>query len=98
MDYNESLVYKELLENSKIIADNIMRNIRRLGLRFTLDELKLGDGNCFFRGILQQCKREEIYSSLPDEVKPRLQAIQLLVLCTIDRVISSMSIVDKDFV
>ena len=69
MNYDESLVYKELLENSEILADNIMKNIRRLGLRFTLDELTLGDGNCFFRGILQQCKREEIYSSLPEEVK-----------------------------
>ena len=69
MDYNESMVYKELLENSRTLADNIMKNIRRLGLRFTLDELTLGDGNCFFRGILQQCQREDIYSSLSDEVK-----------------------------
>ena len=71
MDYNESLVYKEMLENSEKLAEEIMKNIRRLGLEinFALDDLTLADGNCFFRGILQQCRRPEVYSTLPDEVK-----------------------------
>ena len=69
MDYNKSLVYKELLESSRILADQIMINIRRLGLPYTLDELTLGDGNCFFRAIIQQCKRLEVYITLPKEVK-----------------------------
>ena len=69
MEYNESLVYKELLENSRILAADIMTNIRRLGLNFILDKVTLGDGNCFFRAILQQLKRSEVYSTLPGEVK-----------------------------
>ena len=71
MEYNESLVYKELLENSEKLAEDIMANIRRLGLdvNFTMDDLTLADGNCFFRGVLQQCRRPHFYSTLPDEVK-----------------------------
>ena len=71
MDYNESLVYKELLENSEKLAEDIMANIRRLGLdiNFTMDDLTLADGNCFFRGILQQCRRPDVYTTLPEEVK-----------------------------
>ena len=69
MSYDESLVYKELMENSRILAQQILTNIRRLGHNFTLDGLTLGDGNCFFRAILQQCRRPEVYSTLPDEVK-----------------------------
>ena len=59
MDYNESMVYKELIENSKKLADTIMANIRRLGLdiNFSMDSLTLADGNCFFRGIMQKCTR-----------------------------------------
>ena len=71
MDYNESLVYKELLENSEKLAQDIMTTIRRLGLdvNFTRDDLTLADGNCFFRGVLQQCRRTDVYSTLPDDVK-----------------------------
>ena len=71
MDYNESLVFKELIENSRRLADAIMANIRRLGLQinFDMDDLTLADGNCFFRGILQQCRRPEVYHTLSDEVK-----------------------------
>ena len=41
MDYNESLVYKEVSENSERLADDIMTTIRRLGLdiNFTMDGL-----------------------------------------------------------
>ena len=71
MDYNESMVYKELIENSKKLADTIMANIGRLGLdiNFSMDSLTLADGNCFFRGIMQQCRRNEVYRTLPEEVK-----------------------------
>ena len=71
MDYNESMVYKELLDNSEKLAEDIMRNIRRLGLdvNFRMDDLTLADGNCFFRGVLQQCRRPEVYPTLPNEVK-----------------------------
>ena len=71
MDYEESLVYKELLENSRKLAESIMANIRRLGLdvNFLMDDLTLADGNCFFRGVLQQCRRPEVYPTLPNEVK-----------------------------
>ena len=53
MDYNEYLVFKELLESSRILADEIMDNTRRLGLTFTLDELTEGDGNCCFFKLQQ---------------------------------------------
>ena len=71
MDYEESLVYKELLENSRKLAESIMANIRRLGLdvNFLMDDLTLADGNCFFRGVLQQCRRPDMYCTLSEEVK-----------------------------
>ena len=71
MHYDESLVYKELIESSRRLAGDIMANIRRLGLQinFDMDDLTLADGNCFFRGILQQCRRPEVYHTLSDEVK-----------------------------
>ena len=71
MEYDKSQVYKELLESSRLLAEDIMNNIRRLGLdvNFTMDDLTLADGNCFFRGIMQQCRRSEVYCTLSDEVK-----------------------------
>ena len=60
MDYNDSLVYKELLETSEKLAGDIMRNVRRLGLEinFIMDDLTLADGNCFFRGIIHDVEEQ----------------------------------------
>ena len=43
-----------------------------------LDKLTKADGNCFFRGILQQCGRQEVYLNLPDEVKVMVDSMNHL--------------------
>ena len=51
------------------IADEIMETVIILELPFKLDQLTKGDGNCFLRAIIKQCKRPEIFSQLRPLVK-----------------------------
>ena len=51
------------------IAKEIMDTVNKLELPFKLDQLTQGDGNCFPRAIIQQCKRPEIFSQLRPPIK-----------------------------
>ena len=42
------------------LAAEILETINRTGLPFKLDAITQGDGNCFARGITQQCKRDPV--------------------------------------
>ena len=45
------------------LAQKIEEIIRQIELPFKLDEITIGDGNCFARAVLQQCQRNQ----LPEE-------------------------------
>ena len=66
---NEILEQEVPFQSERRIADEIMETVIRLELPFKLDQLTKGDGNCFPRAIIQQCKRPEIFSQLRTLVK-----------------------------
>ena len=39
------------------LAQQIEETIRQTELPFKMDEITIGDGNCFTRAVLQQCQR-----------------------------------------
>ena len=51
------------------MAFEIMNAILRCDLHIKLDEITLGDGNCFPRAVVQQCNREEIHKNLDNHKK-----------------------------
>ena len=55
---NESYAYSLLSNHSA--ADRIVNNARRIGLNVSYDEPTLGDGNCFYRAVVQQLRIPEI--------------------------------------
>ena len=57
------------MESGMRIGKEIMMMVRRLGLPYEMDEVTLGDGNCFPLAILQQCKRRDIYTNLENSIK-----------------------------
>ena len=50
-------------------ANQIVRYARNNGLSVTYDSPTEGDGNCFYRAIVQQLKRDEIR----EQISPSLQ-------------------------
>ena len=55
------------------MAFEIMNAIVRCDLRIKLDEITLGDGNCFPRAVVQQCNRFEINKNLDNHKKSAAQ-------------------------
>ena len=51
------------------IADDILKGLRKNGLQFKLDHITEGRGNCLFVAVLQQLKREPLYSGLSPAIK-----------------------------
>ena len=51
------------------IADAILKGLRKNGLQFKLDHITEGRGNCLFVAVLQQLKREPLYSGLSPAIK-----------------------------
>ena len=48
------------LKKMAVSAIEIVNNARRIGLNITSDLPTLGDGNCFYRAVVQQLKRSTI--------------------------------------
>ena len=51
------------------IAKEILQTIKRLNLPYKLDAITQGKGDCFPLAIIAQCKREEIYTKLPQNIQ-----------------------------
>lgn len=54
-----------------LLAQDIEETICRTELPFKLDDITLGDGNCFARAVTQQCQREQVKNYL----KSRRQSV-----------------------
>ena len=52
------------MESGVRIGKEIMMMVKKLELPYQMDEVTLGDGNCFPLAILQQCNRQDIKKSL----------------------------------
>ena len=70
MDYLETFNHKEW-EASRLCAEQMMRDILRLKEEYELDQITLGDGQCFMTSCIQQLRRPTINCALP----PRWQQI-----------------------
>ena len=71
MDYEETFGQGEAWENSRLWADEMMRSVPGLREHFRLDQITLGDGQCFMTSVIQQLRRSDVSSSL----SPRWQHI-----------------------
>ena len=63
--------------NERILADEILQEIRKKGVEVKLDDLTKGDGNCFMIGTLQQMKREDVQVNLNEEQKGLKRSLEL---------------------
>ena len=54
------------------MAFAIMNAISRCQLHMQLDEITQGDGNCFPRAVVQQCRREEIQKNIENSKKMKV--------------------------
>jgi hypothetical protein len=54
------------------MAFNIMNTISKCQLHMIMDEITQGDGNCFPRAVMQQCKRQEIKNSINKNIKMKV--------------------------
>ena len=57
------------MESGVRIGKEIMMMVKKLELPYQMDEVTLGDGNCFPLAILQQCNRQDIKKSLACSIK-----------------------------
>ena len=72
MGYEETLkLGNEMWQVSRECADEMLRTIPGLREQFCLDQVTLGDGQCFATSIVQQLRRPEVNSNLD----PRLQKL-----------------------
>ena len=51
------------------IAKEILQTIKRLNLPYKLDAITEGKGDCFPLAMIANCKREEIYTKLPQNIQ-----------------------------
>lgn len=63
MDYSETFKHKEW-EASRLCADEMMRDIPGLNDGFVLDQITLGDGQCFMTSVIQQLRRPDVNTCL----------------------------------
>ena len=68
MDYLETFKHEEW-KASRLCAEEIMKDIQGLKEEFDLDQITLGDGQCFMTSIIQQLRRPDVNSCL----MPRLR-------------------------
>lgn len=45
-------------------SHRLVQKAKELNLNWQVDVETLGDGNCFYRGVVQQCQRQEVWTSL----------------------------------
>ena len=60
---------EKIMETEKTIANEIMGTIKWLRLPLYLDKITEGKGNCFPLALIAQCRREDIFMELTDELK-----------------------------
>ena len=59
------------------MAFEIMNAISRCQLHMMLDSITEGDGNCFPRAVVQQCKRQEIQKNIENSKKKYTQSFHV---------------------
>ena len=70
MDFEMSKAYKGRWSGEREWGSAIMEKMKSIGLKFKLDNLTRGNGSCLMIAVLQQLNQPELYSQLPEEVKP----------------------------
>ena len=60
---------EKIMETEETIAKEIMGTIKWLRLPLYLDKITEGKGNCFPLALIAQCRREDIFMELTDELK-----------------------------
>ena len=61
LDYSSSLSISTW-ESERKLADKIMHHVTKHKMNLKLDKLTRGQGNCFMVAVLQQLKRDNVYS------------------------------------
>ena len=69
MNYNETFKFDEDWKSSRCAAEEMMRDIPGLKDEFVLDQITLGDGQCFMTAMIQQMRRQDVNSSLPPDLQ-----------------------------
>ena len=69
MDFSETFKHDEDWKSSRNAAEEMMRDIPRLKEEFMLDQITLGDGQCFMTAMVQQMRRPEVNSTLPPDLQ-----------------------------
>ena len=59
----------ESFHSEKSVALELNSLIERRGLPFKIDKLTRGNGSCWMISVFQQCKRQEIYLYLQDDIR-----------------------------
>ena len=75
MDFEMSKAIKGSWSGEREWGSAIMEKMRSIGLHFKLDKLTRGNGSCFMIAVLQQLNQPELYSQLPEEVKPMVDSL-----------------------
>ena len=75
MDFEMSKAYKGRWSGEREWGTAIMEKMRSVGLHFKLDKLTRGNGSCLMIAVLQQLNQPELYSQLPEEVKPMVDSL-----------------------
>ena len=69
MDYEETFKFDKEWKASRCAAEEMMRDIQGLKEEFILDQITLGDGQCFMTAIIQQMRRPDVNSSLSQDLQ-----------------------------
>ena len=64
MEYEETFGIGEEWNNSRLLADEMMRTIPGLKEEYKLDQITLGDGQCFMTAVIQQIRRPDVNGRL----------------------------------
>ena len=68
LDYQSSLGVQSW-DIERGLADQIMNHVKKHKLKYKLDKLTRGHGNCFMIAVLQQLQQEHIYQGLSQQLK-----------------------------
>ena len=75
MDFEMSKAYKGRWSGEREWGTAILEKMKSIGLKFKLDKLTRGNGSCLMIAVLQQLNQPELYSQLPEEVKPMVDSL-----------------------
>ena len=71
---SQEMEYQEAVRNNiwgceRDLADKVMRYVKQNNLKFKLDKLTRGQGNCYPVAVLQQLRRKEIFQAMAQDLK-----------------------------